>query len=85
MNRQNKMLLTMGIVLIVFGILLAVFLIKAQYDDCVESWNKNLDGFGYKYDSAKACFWERSSGVILLYVFLGSMPFYAGCYLLSKI
>ena len=84
MRSRSGTLLIISILLIVFGIALTFFLIKAQYDDCADRWNNNLDGFGRKYDSVQACFWERSTGIIILSVILGAIPFFTGCYLLLR-
>lgn len=63
-----------GLLCILVGIALAVLLIKGQYDACKHQWVNNLDGFGRKYSSVQNCFWERSGGLVLLYLIFGSIP-----------
>ena len=81
-EQRNKFLLIAGIVCIVIGLLLAFLLILDGYCDCAKRYQNNLDGFGSKYDSVWDCFTERSTGLIFVSLFLGSIPFILGCYLI---
>ena len=71
-----------GIACIVIGLLLAFLLIFDGYCDCADRYINNRDGFGSKYDSVWDCFITRSTGLILVSLFLGALPFSLGCYLL---
>ena len=81
-EKRRKILLIAGIACIVIGLLLTVLLILSGYCDCANRYLNDLDGFGYKYDSVWDCFTECSTGLILVSLFLGSLPFSLGCYLL---
>ena len=75
---------SIGLILILVGVLLIIFLIKRQYDICESQWINNFDGFRRKYSSVQNCFWERSSGIILLYIILGIIPMGIGIGIMRK-
>ena len=81
-EKRRRVLLIAGIACIVIGLLLAFLLILDGYCDCANRYLNDLDGFGHKYDSVWDCFTERSTGLILVSLFIGTLPFSLGCYLL---
>lgn len=83
-NLRSLIMVIAGLILILCGVLLAFFLIKYQYDFCVNKWTNNLNGFMYKYKTAWDCFIERSTGAIIISIVFGAIPFSIGCFLITR-
>ena len=64
--------------------LTAFLLIKTQYDFCAYQWLNDLNGFGQKYASVWDCFKTRSKGVILIALFIGSIPVVFGAHICNR-
>ena len=80
-KKQKGVRLTVGISLILVGILGTFLLIKSQYDHCAYQWLNDLNGFGMKYESVWDCFITRSKGAIVISLFLGSIPVVFGAHI----
>ena len=77
-------LLTLGLVLILIGLLIPVLCISDLYIDCSSRYINNLDGFALKYDSIWDCFITRSNAGIVLSILAGILPIILGCYLIRN-
>jgi len=73
---------SIGILLIVLGILICLGLITYQYLHCVNMWHSDKS---MVFSSAAHYFFEVSSGAIMVSVLSGGIPVIAGIELLRKL
>lgn len=69
-----------GILLILLGIALCVYLIAGQYQHCAEIWNTTYKA--QEYASALEYFFAVSKGAIFIGIAVGCIPVLAGSLLL---
>ena len=81
---KRKQIIDFLTIVLFFGVLLSLILIKSTYDDCAYRWTNNIDGFGKKYESVQDCFVTRSTGSILFSIFLGMGVSLTGLYLIRS-